>query len=1642
MKIIKNINDFVDLINTIYDEKPIEDFVDTKGLAKFKSNLYEVNQYIDNALSTEALSPANKNLFNALSKITAEDRHKLSTAMLTSYYTPESIITPVQELVTDYFNKNDFQRIDICEPSAGTGNFIKNIVGENNYIDAIELDTFTSKILKNNIDHPNVTIHNMGFEDFRPTKKYDLVIGNIPFGNYNIYDEELSKEQINIVNGQIHNYFFLKSVENLKPGGVLALMTTASMNNSTNGRLLREYLMENTNLISCIRFNDTTFKESNTKVISDLLVIQKPLEKKVLISERERMYINIIPSELKPETNVNQYISSNPANMMGEYYLTSGYAGKEIISVRDNDFDYSDIFSITLQNDFEKFSLKNLNTESIVEEKKVDRIALLAEHQTILSAYPNVVLGNIIESKNDFFKIVLQPEDRELYTKIPVTVAVLDRENLSLLIQIRENYKYLNLALKEVDPDKKTIDKFHNELENNYDLFNFRCDAINNKRNCKLLSYDIESDLLRGLENLVNGQFIKSSIFDTEFIQEAEIKDKANSIQDAIALSYSKYAAINNDYISEVYDKKFDVWAKEALKEGLLFINPVIKNFNEISTFELCIPTQFKSGYIDGKLNIYKDDALLFQTLNPLKHLLDRENIKIATEALIDVVPFKLSIQEIDPSLGEPWIPLDYYQLFGKQHLDCSVFKLSHFEALDKYSVKSTPSQFAQQNYSVSTENRNVGFDKIFEMAMVHTVPEYTIKTFRNGVENREVDRKTINAVNYSVTKLNTAFTQWLSENPTIAADLETKYHLMNNAIVKENFNISLLNFDNIVGKSPYDHQKAAVWQNITQMGGIIDHEVGFGKTLTMAMTTMKKIELGLIKKELVVGKNANYKDLYDAYRENYPKGKFLLVQPEDVSDKKKQETFYRIINNNYDAVFIAHSSLIAFPKAPYQEKEILDEIIGDLRSTILADKEDRLMTSGEVNKLMKTLKDNESNLKYAIDTINNRKANGNVIFDDLKFDSITVDESHDFKNLKFVTKHTRVAGLGNKEAVQKTDNLLAYIRNIQTKNGGDKGITFASGTTISNSITEMYLLFKYLIPTKLAEKKMNNFDQWARVFARKTTEYEESVSGQVKLKERFRYFVKVPELAKMYNDITNYADINTFKIDRPLGQIQLITVEPFLEQEKYMNDVKKFGQTKDLNYLHNYKGNAQNAQKAVGLICTSEGKKAALCLKLIDPTFPDHPTDKIHTMANEVIKNYEKFNADRGTQLIFCDQGVPDGKNFNLYAHMKSILVSKGIPEEQIAFIHSWDNKKEKLFNKVNAGEIRVVIGSTGKMGVGVNMQKRITAMHHLDFPWRPTDMIQRNGRGERTGNVVLPKFDNKLDIFCYATKNSLDAYTFNLLQIKHNFILQIKNASVKTRTVDEGVIDQKGNLNFTEYMAACSSNQYLTQRLGIEKKLNMAIDLKITLDQQNRQNAHKINRLESEIANHRLSFDTFSKDKELASKIVPFTDITIATVLRENLSQRIEARDFKNPLMILANGFELVISVKYKDFSIGLDNYNVYLKTPNNKRIGYKSHSFTKDDKEVMNYASNCIDRIPGLIKEAENDLYDAIRKKEIIEKIINTTLSNTDEITSYREHIAAIDVLIEAENNKNLNPDNDDEEDLDINNETTKKPKGPSL
>ncbi|WP_289058718.1 helicase-related protein [uncultured Flavobacterium sp.] len=1646
--IIKDLKDFVDLINYIADTNSSEKStqqISTEGLSKFKDTLYEVLQYIDKSISPDSLTPQKRELYSALCKLNSQERNSLSQAMLTSYFTPNYIVDALSRSIHNYWENKNLENFNICEPSAGSGKFIKPFLNNNTKVDAVELDSFTAKILKNNYPYENVKIFNSGYEDFKAENLYDLIIGNAPFGNFSVYDSHLSKEDREIVSGKIHNYFFIKSLNDVKPGGIVALITTSSMNNNFDGKEIREKLVNEMNLISCVRFSDQTFKESRTKVVGDLLVFQKPLTPKKAITDREAEYVET--THYMPDNNmfyINKFLLNNPENILGDLYTTTGVLGRNILSVQENPSDnYHEKLSSILESDFRNFGLERLMDIEIQAEKNEVRNKGTEAHDLILKTYPFAEPGNIIFLDNSFQKIIVSSQSISLLDKVPMNVSPKDYQKLSVLIELRDTYKKLRFELRENNIPKATL--LQQNLNEQYDLFLFVGDNINTVANSKLLASEIDADLLKGLEIFQNGVWNKSEIFSRNFESLSIEEPKIQSIEDSIALSFQKFGRLDNEYISSVYKKDFTEWAKDALNKELLYINPVIKGFDKIEGFELAVPSKFLSGYVEGKLSIYQNTALL-HTENKLSDLFDKNVIDKAKEALIKAIPFKLNIAEINPGMGEPWVDNSIYELFAKEHFNTAEFSINHISAMDKFKISGSYSSFANANYSVETNSNRVNYLKIFEYAMIHNIPEYKKEVMRGEQKIRVADKDTINAVIVAVEKLNSAFTNWLMQKTDLCEILENKYHLLNNAIVKENFNVSLLNFDDVTMVKPYDHQKNAVWQNVNQLGGIIDHEVGFGKSLTMAMTTMKKIQFGLTSKELIAGLNANYVAIYETYKAAYPKGKFLLVEPDDLKPEKKQETFYKIANNNWDAVITAHSCLMKFPIAPYTQKEILQEVINEIKNTVNDSDVKKLLTRGETNALNKKLTDAEAKYKYANDVINSRKESGTLIFDDLGFNSMTIDESQEFKNLSFTTKHTRVAGLGNQDEVQKTTNLLSYVRHIQGIHKGDKGITFASGTTISNSITELYLLFKYLRPEMLKEKGMNNFDQWARVFARKTNEYEENVTGMIKQKERFRYFVKVPELAKMYNDITNYADFNTFKIERPQAKTNLIAIEPYKEQLDYFERIKKFGETKNPDYLIGksaQSASGRDIQKAVGLICTNLGRKSALSLKLIDPNFPDHPNDKINTMAKAVIDYHQKYNNDKGTQLVFCDQGVPGSVNYNLYAYIKEVLVSKGVPAHEIAFIHDWDKNRLGLFAKVNSGEIRVLIGSTSKMGIGVNVQQKICALHHLDFPWRPTDMVQRNGRAERPGNLLLPNYDNVLNVNYYATKQSLDSYTFNLLQIKHNFIMQIKNSSVSTRVIDEGLIDVNGSMNFSEYMAACSSNQYLTQKLQVEKKLNALVDKQNSYDLNFRQKTNQLSFIKDDIQKCerlilKLTGDIDSK-KDLQTNMINgktySSEKELAFVLRNELEKKFKTKNYDEPFVNFSNGFGLIVSPKHKDVPIDKENYNIFLQTANKFKIGWKSNTFVKDDSEVANYAKNCLSRIEVLHSNETKKLDGLLVGQKEINDVLNNKIDNSDEIKSLRKEIVRLEHLIERENKKNDN-------DRDIDDQSKSKSKKPKL
>ncbi|TRW24215.1 DNA methylase, partial [Flavobacterium zepuense] len=674
-----------------------------------------------------------------------------------------------------------------------------------------------------------------------------------------------------------------------------------------------------------------------------------------------------------------------------------------------------------------------------------------------------------------------------------------------------------------------------------------------------------------------------------------------------------------------------------------------------------------------------------------------------------------------------------------------------------------------------------------------------------------------------------------------------------------------------------YSSQKNAAWRIIQNRGALVDHEVGLGKTLTMIVAAQEMKRLKTIHKPMIIALKANVDQIAETYRKAYPAAKILAPGQNDFTPSERVRLLHEIKNNNWDCIILTHDQFGKIPQSPEVQKSILQSELEniDLDLDTLKD------LGGDISKKMlkglEIRKNNlEGKLKGLLKDIEEKKDKG-INFKDMGIDHLFVDESHKFKNLTFTTRHNRVAGLGNMEGSQKALNMLFAVRTLQEKFDADLCVTFLSGTPISNSLTEMYLIFKYQRPRELARQKIENFDAWAAVFAKKTTDFEFSVTNEIVAKERFRHFIKVPELAMFYNEITDYKTAKHINLDKPELQETLVNIKPSEQQREFIKNLMAFAKTGNAEFI----GRAKLTPKEdLGrmLIATNYAKKMAADLRLIDERrYGDHPDNKVNAAARNIARIFEESTKHKGTQIVFSDIGTPKPVGFNMYDALKEKLIRDfNIPANQITYIHDWtDRRKPELFRKMNRGEIRILLGSTEKAGTGLNVQERVVAMHHLDIPWRPSDLGQRNGRGGRQGNKVAKEYyDNKVQNFIYATEQSLDNYKFNLLKNKETFIAQMKNCELNVRTIDEGSIDEKSGMNFSEYIAILSGDTSLLEKSKLEKKVAVMESLKTVHFREVSRNRYGLENMQNERHSTATTLDKLRGDAEIYKSRLQFTD------------------------------------------------------------------------------------------------------------------------------------------------------------------------
>jgi hypothetical protein len=798
-----------------------------------------------------------------------------------------------------------------------------------------------------------------------------------------------------------------------------------------------------------------------------------------------------------------------------------------------------------------------------------------------------------------------------------------------------------------------------------------------------------------------------------------------------------------------------------------------------------------------------------------------------------------------------------------------------------------------------------------------------------------------------------------------------------------------------------------------------------------MCCGAMEMKRLGLANKPMIIGLKANVHEIAMTFKTAYPNAKILYPGKEDFTPKNRVKIFNEIKNNSWDAVILTHDQFGMIPQSPEIQKRILERELESVYENIDVLKKQGKEISRSMLRGIEIRKENlEVKLKSIMEQIQNR-ADDVVDFKRMGIDHIFVDESHKFKNLMFSTRHERVAGLGNPEGSQRALNMLFALRTIQERTGKDLGATFLSGTTISNSLTELYLLFKYLRPKELERQNINSFDAWAAVFAKKSTDYEFSVTNEIVQKERFRYFIKVPELAAFYSEITDFRTAKDIGIDRPEKNEILHSIPQTPQQQEFIKKLIEFARRGDARLL----GRAPLSPKeenAKMLIATDYARKMSLDMRLIDrDKYDDHIDNKASHCAAKIAEYYRKYDKEKGTQFVFSDLGTYKPGEWNVYSEIKRKLIEDyKIPAHEIRFIQEAKNEiaRKALIQGMNDGVVRVIFGSTDMLGTGVNAQKRAVALHHLDSPWRPSDLEQREGRAIRKGNEIAKLYaDNKVDVIIYAVEKSLDSYKFNLLHNKQLFITQLKTNNMGARTIDEGSLDEKSGMNFSEYVAILSGNTDLLEKARLEKKVAALESERKSFNQNRAVSEHKLNSITGAINGNNELVARMTKDLETFNQRVQYdkdgnklnplkldgVESTDVKVLAAKLAQICDSATTRGEHYRIGELYGFKLLVKTDESAKGelwLKQNRFFVEGEGNVKYSYSNGCIANDPKLAVNYFLHALEKIPSLIEKYQAETKKISNDLPVLQEVVNGVWRKENELKNLKIELSALDRKIQ--------------------------------
>lgn len=1298
------------------------------------------------------------NEYLELKSLMSEEEYKSAReSTLTSFYTSPVVIESIYKAL----NNLGFRHGNILEPSCGIGNFFGMLPDEmkDSKMYGVELDSISGRIAKQLYQNSNIAIE--GYEETKlPDSFFDVAVGNVPFGNFKVVDKKYDR-----LNFNIHDYFFAKTIDKVRPNGIIAFVTSRYTMDKRNSNV-RRYINERCELLGAIRLPNDAF--GDTKAVSDILFLQKR-ERPVLKDD------DWVSTGITEEGYViNQYYIDHPEMILGTIEKTHAMYGREDITVVGYDEPLNESLEKAIYN------IKgHIDEVDIVEENENEIESIPADPQ--VRNYSYTVIGDKVYYR-----------ENSLMNKVDVGDTTFKR--IKGMIRIRDTVRDL-ITYQSEDYPEEMIAKKQRELNDYYDVFTQAYGLLNSRGNTIAFREDSSFYLLCSLENLNEDGTLKSkaAMFTQRTIRKKKEFNNVATANEALMVSLSEKAKVDINYMSELTGI-----SNEKIKEdldGIIFKVPSVLNEEQE---EYVTADEYLSGNIREKLEVAKMSA----AIDP-KY---QKNV----EALEKAMPKELTASEIEVRLGATWIPVEIYQQFLYELLDTPSWvrnytKLSYSsynanwnisaKNMDKESVK------ADKTYGTSRANAyrlmedclNLKQTKIFDY-------EYDADGNKQAILNK---KETMIAQQKQDT-IKESFNNWIWKDPQRREELTQIYNRLFNSIRPREYNGDHLEFP---GMNPEitlrKHQKDAIAHILYGQNVLLAHVVGAGKTFEMTAACMELKRLGLAQKPMFVVPNHLVEQWGAEFLQLYPSANILVATKRDFEKKNRKKLFSKMATGEYDAIIIGHSQFEKIPMSIERQKMNIENEIEEITNGISS-----LKANNGERFTIKQLERTKKGLKAKLEKLNkNDRKDDLITFEEIGVDRLFVDEAHFYKNLFLFTKMNNVSGLSTTDA-QKSSDLYLKCRYLDEITGG-KGVVFATGTPISNSMTEMYTMQRYLQYSTLVKHNLQHFDCWASTFGETSTSIELAPEGSgYRMKTRFSKFFNLPELINMFKEVADIKTADMLNLPVPNAHYQNVAVKPSDIQKELVESLGERAQKIRDGTVDPHEDNM--------LKITNDGRKLALDQRLINELLPENKNSKVNACIKNILKIYHETVEEKSTQLVFCDMSTPRNDVFNVYDEIRNKLLEEGIPESEIAYIHNakTDVKKKELFSKVREGKVRILIGSTGKMGAGTNVQERLIAIHDLDCPWRPSDLEQRAGRIVRQGNR-----NKDVYIYRYVTEGTFDAYLYQLVENKQKFIGQIMTSKSPVRSAED--IDE-ASLSYAEIKALASGNPKVKEKMELDTKVS----------------------------------------------------------------------------------------------------------------------------------------------------------------------------------------------------------------------------